>query len=271
MSKKQEEKEKRPSLFVTELAYFLSTMTTPPPSDIARRYYNIRQDVEECLELAACVCIDHSPGHIDAFGIWDMVNPTTGDYEHVLKMNNRYSLLSSKQVALLRAILIRYDEYKELKHSPEDERDRMTHKLRFQILSRDNYTCRICGAKPEPVEGNDTALYVDHIFPVSKGGKTQLGNLATLCGDCNIGKRDTVYLELIDPKYFLTPPEGKELSGLGYFGEYEEVNFSPVLPQEITPLPEIKLPSENGITLWDFLKWILMPLMEFIERKAKKE
>ncbi|HHU54525.1 MAG TPA: HNH endonuclease [Mollicutes bacterium] len=30
--------------------------------------------------------------------------------------------------------------------------------------------------------------YKDHIKPVSKGGKTQEGNLQTLCERCNLGK-----------------------------------------------------------------------------------
>jgi 5-methylcytosine-specific restriction endonuclease McrA len=31
-------------------------------------------------------------------------------------------------------------------------------------------------------------LEVDHIKPISKGGKTVLNNLQTLCMDCNRGK-----------------------------------------------------------------------------------
>ena len=43
--------------------------------------------------------------------------------------------------------------------------------------------------------GDDSAegggkLHVDHIKPVSKGGKTVRDNLRTLCEDCNLGKRD---------------------------------------------------------------------------------
>ena len=33
-------------------------------------------------------------------------------------------------------------------------------------------------------------LHVDHIKPVSKGGKTELSNLRTLCERCNLGKSD---------------------------------------------------------------------------------
>ncbi len=31
-------------------------------------------------------------------------------------------------------------------------------------------------------------LHVDHTVPWSKGGETVLGNLRTLCSDCNLGK-----------------------------------------------------------------------------------
>lgn len=31
-------------------------------------------------------------------------------------------------------------------------------------------------------------LHVDHIMPISKGGKTEPSNLRTLCIDCNLGK-----------------------------------------------------------------------------------
>ena len=56
-------------------------------------------------------------------------------------------------------------------------------KLRYEVLKRDNSTCVICGAKPPKV-----VLHIDHIVPYSKGGKTELSNLRTLCSKCNLGK-----------------------------------------------------------------------------------
>ncbi len=52
--------------------------------------------------------------------------------------------------------------------------------LRFQILERDGFACRSCGAK--------NCLEIDHIIPKSKGGLTIESNLQVLCGDCNRGK-----------------------------------------------------------------------------------
>lgn len=57
--------------------------------------------------------------------------------------------------------------------------------LRFQVLERDR-KCRLCGRGPE----DGVKLHVDHITPFSKGGKTEFGNLQTLCQDCNLGKKD---------------------------------------------------------------------------------
>ena len=55
--------------------------------------------------------------------------------------------------------------------------------LKYEVFKRDNRTCVLCGAKAPAVE-----LHVDHIIPVSKGGRTTLDNLQTLCAECNLGK-----------------------------------------------------------------------------------
>ena len=60
----------------------------------------------------------------------------------------------------------------------------MTDKLRYQVLTRDKHRCTICGATQQ----DGVKLHVDHICPVSKGGKTELSNLRTLCDRCNLGK-----------------------------------------------------------------------------------
>jgi 5-methylcytosine-specific restriction endonuclease McrA len=64
------------------------------------------------------------------------------------------------------------------------ERSKMTPKLRYEILRRDGFRCKICGRGEE----DGVKLHVDHIIPVSKGGKTEEENLRTLCEDCNLGK-----------------------------------------------------------------------------------
>lgn len=59
-------------------------------------------------------------------------------------------------------------------------------RLRFQVLKRDNFKCCACGASP--ARDSSVELHVDHIIPWSKGGKTELNNLQTLCFKCNSGK-----------------------------------------------------------------------------------
>lgn len=64
------------------------------------------------------------------------------------------------------------------------ERDKLSPQLRFQVLKRDRFRCRYCGAS----SGTGTELHVDHIVPLAKGGRTELSNLQSLCKPCNYGK-----------------------------------------------------------------------------------
>lgn len=61
-------------------------------------------------------------------------------------------------------------------------------RLRFEVLYRDKFTCRFCGASP--TKDPSITLHIDHIIPWSKGGFTTLDNLQTLCSKCNLGKSD---------------------------------------------------------------------------------
>ncbi|MBO5870140.1 MAG: HNH endonuclease [Clostridia bacterium] len=65
---------------------------------------------------------------------------------------------------------------------------RISNKLRYQVLKRDNFKCCACGASP--AKDPTVELHIDHIIPWSKGGETTLENLQTLCSRCNIGKSD---------------------------------------------------------------------------------
>jgi len=57
---------------------------------------------------------------------------------------------------------------------------------RYDIMKRDGFRCCICGAKAT----DGVRLEVDHIKPISKGGKSTDDNLQTLCERCNKGKSD---------------------------------------------------------------------------------
>ncbi len=65
------------------------------------------------------------------------------------------------------------------------ERKAISKRMRFEVLKRDSFTCQYCGKQPP-----DTVLHLDHIKPVSKGGKNTILNLVTSCVDCNLGKSD---------------------------------------------------------------------------------
>jgi hypothetical protein len=56
-------------------------------------------------------------------------------------------------------------------------------RLRFEVLRRDQYACRYCGAKAP-----DTAMTVDHVLPEALGGRSEAANLVAACQPCNAGK-----------------------------------------------------------------------------------
>lgn len=58
------------------------------------------------------------------------------------------------------------------------ERGKVTNRMRFAIYERDGWCCRKCGRHTDNLE-------IDHIVPISKGGKTTMDNLQTLCARCN--------------------------------------------------------------------------------------
>ena len=67
---------------------------------------------------------------------------------------------------------------------------KISDKLRYQVLKRDNFKCCACGASP--AKDPSVELHIDHIIPWSKGGKTEFDNLQTLCSKCNLGKSNSV-------------------------------------------------------------------------------
>jgi hypothetical protein len=62
----------------------------------------------------------------------------------------------------------------------------VTKRTRYEVLKRDNHTCRYCGASAP-----DATLTVDHVTPVALGGTDNPDNLVAACRDCNYGKAST--------------------------------------------------------------------------------
>jgi len=68
------------------------------------------------------------------------------------------------------------------------ERNRMTSRLRAEVLRRDSSRCQMCGTTPH----HGAIMHIDHIVPVSHGGTTVASNLQALCQDCNLGKSNVL-------------------------------------------------------------------------------
>lgn len=60
------------------------------------------------------------------------------------------------------------------------ERGKVSNKMRFSIYQRDGNRCCKCGSRYN--------LEIDHIIPISRGGKSTYDNLQTLCHRCNAEK-----------------------------------------------------------------------------------
>lgn len=57
------------------------------------------------------------------------------------------------------------------------------HDLRLAVIERDGCVCLYCGEETQDI-------HVDHIFPLSRGGPSELSNLTVACAKCNISKKD---------------------------------------------------------------------------------
>lgn len=55
----------------------------------------------------------------------------------------------------------------------------------FNLFKRDNFTCIYCGKSP--IE-DGIKLHIEHIDPILIGGLTEIDNLVTACGKCNLAK-----------------------------------------------------------------------------------
>lgn len=76
------------------------------------------------------------------------------------------------------------------------QREPIGNHLRRHILDRDGFTCVYCG---EPIEKTP---HIDHLVPVSAGGKNHICNLAASCPSCNLSKGariDTGIISTIRP------------------------------------------------------------------------
>jgi len=82
---------------------------------------------------------------------------------------------------------------------------------RSNVYLRDNCECQYCGVR---IERKDATL--DHVMPVSKGGKSTWENCTTACGPCNAAKSDKLgykpRIKPYKPDYYELVNKRKKLS-----------------------------------------------------------
>ena len=98
--------------------------------------------------------------------------------------HNQHSLAFCDLCSIYQSVIHTTKQREEFEQSKAYQRQAMTPSLRYDIMKRDGFRCVICGRSAK----DGVQLHVDHILPVSKGGKTIPSNLRTLCSECNLGK-----------------------------------------------------------------------------------
>lgn len=116
---------------------------------------------------------------LEAFIIY--INSTENEYEAVDCLHEDINNSSAN------IEVVKKDDATGLRHQTSRN---INARLRFKVLSRDNFKCCACGASP--AKDPTVEFHVDHIISWSKGGETVMDNLQTLCSKCNLGKGDLI-------------------------------------------------------------------------------
>ena len=143
------------------------------------RELGVPQDIGKDIEKRICENAMLYP--VTRFLIRCEVRYTSPGGRNSYYKDERYS------VEEIQRIIEAAKEEKHKKESAEYQRSKMNQSLRYEVMRRDGFRCVLCGRSAME---DHVRLHVDHIRPVSKGGKTELSNLRTLCQDCNLGKSD---------------------------------------------------------------------------------
>jgi 5-methylcytosine-specific restriction protein A len=70
---------------------------------------------------------------------------------------------------------------------------RVSPRFRRIVIEQAGGQCEYCGRRLTEKE-----VEIDHVIPVTRGGRSNLGNLAAACGDCNWSKFDYLIEEWLD-------------------------------------------------------------------------
>ncbi len=85
------------------------------------------------------------------------------------------------------------EEFPEAHVKAEKAKARELRKSVWWANKTQNAACYYCGAVLKPTE-----CTMDHIVPVSRGGKSTKGNVVVACKDCNNHKKDLTAVEWDD-------------------------------------------------------------------------
>ena len=124
------------------------------------------------------------------------------DKAGVLEWHNSWVVHSATWETQVPCVMI-LREYMKPKHSVRFSRS--------NVYLRDNCECQYCGIK---IDRKDATL--DHVIPVSKGGKSTWENCTTACGPCNANKSDKLgykpRIKPFKPDYYELVNKRKKLS-----------------------------------------------------------
>ena len=169
--------------------------------DFCIRYLHLYEQMMDDMEILEDDISEYLPAHVRMFASKNKIPYKVCDISYKLAedVEPEFSFLyvspagrseRAFDINITPSLLSKVESeiYKKLdkKGFSTTQRQMMTNDLREAIKKRDNYTCCICGNSVfnEP----NLLLEVDHIVPISKGGKTEASNLQTLCWRCNRSK-----------------------------------------------------------------------------------
>ena len=121
-------------------------------------------------------------------------NPTIGGYTNSESSHTNvtfYKELDPSEVLERVQFLAKYNfTITRYHYDCKNQRSLMTKELRNKIIKRDGRICQHCGKECDYAD-----IEIDHIKPISKGGKTIESNLQVLCTKCN-RKKSNKWLDL---------------------------------------------------------------------------
>jgi len=117
--------------------------------------------------------------------------PTTTDmqcYPSSIHFGTYYNRFGSWKNALHEFVKYKNEgrEVREEIKNISTKRRTLNNSLRYDIMKKDNFKCRLCGNSP--AIDSSVTLEIDHKIPLTKGGLNSIDNLQTTCKKCNSGK-----------------------------------------------------------------------------------